>query len=58
MAAPPHFVELTCSREPCHVVLRIPHSQVRLFLGNTCPECEKGVLVLRDEQAAPQRSSE
>jgi hypothetical protein len=48
MAAPDDPVELTCTREPCHVVLTVPARDLRTFLGHTCPECHLGVLERRN----------
>jgi len=53
MAVPPDTVELTCSREVCHVVYVIPRDELRELLGTTCPECRLGVLVLRDHEMSP-----
>lgn len=44
-------VELTCTREVCHVVLTVPARDVPLVLGTSCPECHLGVLERRDRLA-------
>jgi hypothetical protein len=48
VAVPPDHVELTCTRDPCHVVYVVPADLVPLLRGCTCPKCGKGVLELRD----------
>ena len=44
-------VELTCTREVCHVVLTVPARDVPLVLGTSCPQCHLGVLERRDRLA-------
>ena len=44
-------VELTCTREVCHVVLTVPARDVGLVLGSSCPHCHLGVLERRDRLA-------
>jgi hypothetical protein len=50
---PPDHVELTCSREPCHVVYAIDRDLLPLLRGATCPDCGRGVLEAR-ESVAPE----
>jgi hypothetical protein len=52
MPASDDSVEVTCSREVCHVVFVIAAPDVPRILGSTCPECHAGVLERR-EQVAP-----
>jgi hypothetical protein len=44
-------VELTCTREVCHVVLTVPVRDVPLVLGTSCPHCHLGVLERRERLA-------
>jgi hypothetical protein len=53
MPPPDSTVEITCSRDVCHVVYVIPTGLVGVVRGATCPECNAGVLELR-ERAAPE----
>ena len=52
MSAPEDTVEVTCSREVCHVVYAVDKNKAALVVGATCPDCKAGVLVLI-EQVAP-----
>lgn len=53
MDVPDDLVEVTCTREVCHVVITVPARDLRMFLGNSCPECHRGVLERR-EAVAPE----
>jgi hypothetical protein len=44
-------VEVTCTREVCHVVLTVPVRELPLVLGSTCPQCHLGILERRDRVA-------
>ena len=48
MPVPEDNVELTCTREVCHVVYSVPEAGVGLLRGQTCPTCGVGVLDMRE----------
>ena len=55
MLSPRAVVELTCTREVCHVVYSVDEELVSLLLGENCPRCSVGTLELR-ELVRPGRS--
>jgi hypothetical protein len=52
VADPSDHVNLTCSRDVCHVMYVVSADLVPLLRGCTCPKCGHGVLELR-ERIAP-----
>jgi hypothetical protein len=51
MSTPAETVEVTCTREVCHVVLTIPVDELAEVRGSSCPVCHAGVLELRETLA-------
>jgi hypothetical protein len=53
MSASNGLVELTCSRDVCHVVFVVAERDLPAVIGASCPDCHAGVLERR-ERLAPE----